>query len=61
MIFRLRWSKGSRTDGRRLPPQVGDLHWFEFVREPGVAPPLPTTRMVERAGAAAWPSRYRRW
>jgi exosortase A-associated hydrolase 2 len=38
------------TDG--LPPQVGALHWIEFVREAGAAPPLPATRFVDRARAA---------
>ena len=38
------------TDG--LPPQVGALHWIEFVREEGAAAPLPATRFVDRARAA---------
>jgi exosortase A-associated hydrolase 2 len=38
------------TDG--LPPQVGALHWIEFVREAGAVPPLPATRFVDRARAA---------
>jgi exosortase A-associated hydrolase 2 len=35
-----------------LPPGSGRLHWFEFVRDAGAAPPLPATRFVERARAA---------
>ncbi len=35
-----------------LPPQVGALHWLEFVRDEQVAPPLPATRFVERARAS---------
>jgi len=35
-----------------LPAEAGDLHWFEFVREDGAAPPLPATRFVDRARTA---------
>jgi len=35
-----------------LPAQTGELHWFEIVREEGAAPPLPTTRFLDRACAA---------
>jgi exosortase A-associated hydrolase 2 len=38
------------TDG--LPPQVGALHWIEFVREAEAAAPLPASRFVDRARAA---------
>jgi exosortase A-associated hydrolase 2 len=34
-----------------LPPQAGELHWLEFVRDAEAAPPLPATRFVERARA----------
>jgi exosortase A-associated hydrolase 2 len=35
-----------------LPSEVGELHWFEIVREVESATPLPTTRFVEKARAA---------
>ena len=35
-----------------LPPQAGDLHWIEIVRNEGDAPQLPSTRFVDRARAA---------
>jgi len=35
-----------------LPSEVGELHWFEIVREIESAAPLPTTRFVEKARAA---------
>jgi exosortase A-associated hydrolase 2 len=42
--------EGLSVDG--LPSQAGELHWFEFVRDAGAAPPLPAVRFVERASAA---------
>jgi len=37
--------------GGRLPSQDGDLHRCEIVREEGAAPPLPSTRFIDRARA----------
>ena len=34
-----------------FPSQIGDLHWFEIVREEGAALQLSTTRFIDRARA----------
>ena len=46
----VRGLEAQATEG--LPPQVGALHWIEFVRGAEAAAPLPATRFVDRARAA---------